>query len=287
MRFKTLMFATTALAFTLAVLPAKAQDDGMNTPSGSGSIATHFETRLSSIEDQMRGLTGKVEQVDFILRRMDMALQRMQGDFDQRLIKLESAPAPVAQAPSVAAPQATADEHEEEPVAEVAGTLGGVKMRDGKVTGAIVNPKTPALPNKPADYGLTAQELYDRAFGLLRQANYEEAEKSFKGFIDKYPKDKLIDNAKYWYAETYYVRGQFADAAVSFAEAYQQNPKGTKAPDSLLKLAMSLAGADKVPDACGTLDALKAKYPTAPATIKARAEQERARLKCKKAAASN
>ena len=80
------------------------------------------------------------------------------------------------------------------------------------------------------------------------------------------------------------MRGKYADAAVSFAEAYQENPKGNKAPDSLLKLSMSLAGADKVTDACGTLDALKSKYPNAAATIKARAEQERARLKCKKAA---
>lgn len=283
MRTKYLLTVTTALALGLMTSGAWAQDDGISTPGYGGSgAATHFETRLSSVEDQMRTLTGKVEQVDFVLRRMDQALQRMQGDYDQRLTKLESAPPPAAvAAPAAAAGHAAAEAHDEEVIPEVNGTLGGMKLRDGKVTGAVANGKAPPLPAKPADYGLTSQELYDRAFGLLRQANYDEAEKSFKVFIDKYPKDKLIDNAKYWFAETYYVRGKFADAAVAFAEAYQQNPKGTKAPDSLLKLAMALAGVEKVPDACGTLDALKAKYPTAPATIKARAEQERSRLKCK------
>ncbi|MDD5587432.1 MAG: tol-pal system protein YbgF, partial [Alphaproteobacteria bacterium] len=168
------------------------------------------------------------------------------------------------------------------PETSVKGTLGALKLQGEKVTGAVKSPKAPALPDTPADYGLTAQEQYDRAFSLLRQANYEGAEKAFKGFIDKNPQDKLLDNAKYWYAETFYVRAKFSDAAVAFGDAYQQNPKGTKAPDSLLKLALSLAALDKAQDACTTLSELKSKYPNAPSTVRTRAEQERMRLKCGK-----
>lgn len=283
MRLKRFLTATSALVFVFAAASASAQDDSMTTPGYGGGAGTHLETRLSAVEDQIRTLTGKVEQVDFMLRRMDMAVQRMQGDTEQRLTKLETAPAPTAPAAashSVESPNPTDDEA----VIEANGSLGGMKVRDGKVTGATTSgSKTPPLPaQKNADANLSSQDLYDKSFNLLRQTDYDGAERSFKTFIDKYPKDKLIDNAKYWYAETYYVRGKFGDAAVAFAEAYQQNPKGTKAPDSLLKLAMALAGADKVKDACGTLDALKAKYPQASASIKARADQERARMKCGK-----
>jgi TolA-binding protein len=77
-----------------------------------------------------------------------------------------------------------------------------------------------------------------------------------------------------------YVRGKFDESAVAFADAYQQNPKGTKAPDSLLKLGLSLSALNKIPDACVTLTELKNKYPTAASTIKTRAADERARLKC-------
>src|SRR5262249_49674800 len=112
------------------------------------------------------------------------------------------------------------------------------------------------------------------ALTLLQQANYGEAEIAFKTFIDKNPKDKLVDNAKYWYGETLYVRARFDESAVAFADAYQQNPQGTKASDSLLKLAMSLAALNKTPDACVTLNELKSKYPNAPATVKARAADE-------------
>ncbi|NTU77593.1 MAG: tol-pal system protein YbgF, partial [Alphaproteobacteria bacterium] len=217
---------------------------------------------------------------------------RMQTDYEARLAKLETAPPSAAAhaptqtamppaAPTARSPTAAAAAAEEEEAAPE-GTLGALKVQGGKVTGGVINPKSPALPATPEDYGLTPQEQYDRAFGLLRQANYEEAEKAFKSFIDKNPKDKLLDNAKYWYAETFYVRGKFSDATATFADAYQQNPKGTKAPDSLLKLALALAQIDKKQDACVTLSELRNKYPTAPATIRARADQERARLKCAK-----
>ena len=289
---KRLLLASTALSLSLlfaASSVTQAQEAYSNNPNAN------TEVRLSAVEDQLRALTGKVEQFDFIARRMDQALQRMQADYDARLMKLETsqvqAQAMAQQQPVVPQQHATAQAaptHETEEDSDAAvqqpavtGSLGGMKVRGDKVTAATVNPKQPPLPKTPEDYGLTPQEQYDKAFGLLRQANYDDAERAFKSFIDKHGNDKMIDNAKYWYAETYYVRGKFNDSAIAFADAFQQNPKGTKAPDSLLKLAMSLGAMDKTADACGALDALKAKYPNAPATIKARADQERSRMKCK------
>lgn len=246
------------------------------------AATTNMEMRLSAIEDQMRIQTGRFEQLDYALRRLDQALQRLQSDYDVRLAKLESAPAPtLAPKPQETASPMKEEEQTEESDEVVAGTLGSMKMRGGKVTGAVSNPKTPSLPDKPDDYGLTPQEQYDRAFMLLRQADYDKAEKAFGSFIEKNPKDKLTENAQYWHAETFYVRKQYGDAAIAFAKAYERNPQGSKAPDSLLKLAMSLAAVDKTEDACHTLEALKTKYPKAPTTIRARVEQERVRLKCK------
>lgn len=277
-------------ALLLFATPALAQN-------GTAGMGVHLETRLASVEDQIRALTGKVEQLDYAIRQMDLRLQRLQVDYEARLQKLETAPPPAAAAtmprpapeptpmsaptPAKAAPETESGEPAH-PDSAVSGTLGALKMKGEKVTGAVSNPKAPALPSTPEGYGLSAQEQYDRAFGLLRQANYEEAEKAFKSFIAKNPQDKLMDSAKYWYAETFYVRGKFNDAAVAFADAFQQNPKGTKAPDSLFKLGMALAALDKKQDACTTLGELKSKYPSAPASLRTRADQERQKLKCGK-----
>lgn len=253
------------------------------TAHAQQGVGANFETRLSGIEDEFRALNGQVEQLNYAIRRMDQAVQRMQTDYDSRLTKLETNVANLTTAAQAAPPTPPA-------VAAVAGEinnppLASVKVQDGKVAGTTVaNNGTPPLPEtgNAADGGktLAPQDQYDRAFNYLRQANYDDAEKAFKAFIAANPKDKLIDNAKYWYAETLYVRGRFAEAAVGFADAFQQNPQGTKAPDSLLKLAMSLGAANKVDDACTALAELKAKYPNASPTIKTRAGEERTKLKC-------
>ncbi len=297
MRQRTLL-ASALSCFVLVGMvnaaPLVAQDYDYNGGYSGGGGTSHaasvnFETRLSAVEDQLRTLTGKLEQIEFAVRRMDQAQGRAGSDNDMRLQKLEqqmqnvtaqiAAPNFQAGGRGAAAsdvPNAGGSSDDE----DVTGTLGALKMRGGSVTGGVNKQKTPALPATSSDYGLSSQEQYDKAFGYLRAASYDDAEKAFKAFIDKNPKDKLIDNAKYWYAETFYVRGKFGDSAVSFAEAYEANPKGAKAPDALLKLAMSLGSLNKTDDACATLVALKTKFPNAPKTISARAEQEKARLKC-------
>jgi len=263
-------FSVLTLAAVMAAAPARAQQNG-----GTGG---NYETRLSDIEDEMRALNGRVEQLEFAIRRLDQTLQRMQGDTDGRLQRLEAA-ATAQQQPAqpVVPPNSTEPPQNME---NPNGTLGGLKLQNGKIVGGEVNPQAPPLPQTPPDYGLTPQEQYDAAFALLRQADYDGAEKAFKNFIDKNPKEKLLSNAKYWYGETLYVRGKLDEAAVAFADAWQQDPQGAKAPDSLLKLAMSLAAIDKVPDACTALGELKTKYPSASPTIRSRANEESGKLKC-------
>ena len=275
-----------ALALTafLVASPVFAQDE----PPPSSAGATYTETRLSALEEQMRALNGRVEQIEYAAHRLDQTLQRMQSDNDARFTRLEAAQAAAAAAPPpqpvplpITTPaQQTAPQQPQQPAVDPTGTLGALKMQNGKITGGTINPQSTPLPQVPADYGLTPDEQYERAFALMRQADYPDAEQAFKNFIDANPKDKLLDNAKYWYGETLYVRARFDEAAVAFADAYQQNPQGGKAPDSLLKLAMSLGALNKTPDACVTLHELKAKYPNAPAALKTRAEDERTRLKC-------
>jgi len=232
---------------------------------------TNFEMRLSAIEEQMRGLTGKVEQVDYMLRRIDNVLKRMQEDYDIRFSELEKDKRKSASIPLKA-------QTNQKPIV---GTLGNVKINGNKVTGGAISPNAPVLPDKPADYGLTPQEQYDRAFDLLRQADYKSASGAFKKFFDKNKKHKLASNAKYWYGETFYVRGKYGKAAIAFAEAYQHDNKGPKAPDSLLKLSMSLGALNKKADACKALLALKIKFPKANKSIRKRSKREMRRLKCK------
>jgi tol-pal system protein YbgF len=295
-RLKNLLLTTTFAA--LVALPpafATAEEGSAYTqpvPALGNGAASVFESRISDLENQLRGITGKLEQVEFTNRQLRQQLERQQSDSDMRIKSLEQRFETQANiAASMEASDASEIVDNGTPPTGVASinnfnTAPQAQPRGNNVislNNARQNPPEASAPASNPNDG-TSQEQYDRAFSLLRQANYDDAEAAFKAFIANNPNDKLIDNAKYWLAETYYVRGNHQEAAVAFAESYQAAPSGTKAPDSLLKLAMSLAGMNNAKDACVALNELKNKFPNASASVKSRAEQESKQQKCGQAA---
>ena len=119
-----------------------------------------------------------------------------------------------------------------------------------------------------------------RAFALLRRADYVGAEQALQTFIAENPKDPLAGNAQYWLGETYYVRKNWKDAAIAFAEGYQKYPKSGKAPDDLLKLAMSLGNMGQKANACTALRRLERDFPQLPANVRGPATAEKQHLGC-------
>jgi len=126
----------------------------------------------------------------------------------------------------------------------------------------------------------TPKEQYDYAFDILRKADYGRAEKALRIFLEVNPDDNLAGNAQYWLGETFYVRGDFEQAAVEFLSGYQAYPNGIKAPDNLLKLGLAMAQLGQSDGACTALSRLATEYPEANDTIRRRAQTERARLSC-------
>jgi tol-pal system protein YbgF len=250
--------------------------------------AVNYEVRFSQLEDQMRGLTGQIEEIHYNLDQLKRRLDTLVSDVDQRLSSIEHGGSAAAAAPSAAAPVAQpaprslaaaprgAGANPAEPPSQ-SGTLGQLPVARDTQTAA-------AAPAAAAQAGVlpsgTPQEQYNYAFGLLRQANYPAAEQALRAFIQRYPNDQLTGNAQYWLGETYYVRKDYNNAAAVFAEGYQKYPKGGKAADNLMKLGMALGQLGQKADACRAFARLDRDFPTAPAAIKDRAGDEKKRLGC-------
>ena len=127
----------------------------------------------------------------------------------------------------------------------------------------------------------SASAQYDSAFGLLRKANYPAAEEALRSFIQQHPNDPLAGNAQYWLGESFYARGKYAEAAAAFADGYRARyPRGSKAPDGLLKLGMSLSRANQKHNACIALMQLDHDFPHQANAVKDRAAQEKKKLGC-------
>lgn len=127
---------------------------------------------------------------------------------------------------------------------------------------------------------MSPEGAYNKAYTLLKTAKFDQAEQALDSFIKTYPDHALAENARYWLGETYYVRGDFERAALTFADGYRSYPSGAKAPDNLLKLARSLAELGDNDNACATLQTLSQKFPGARPAIEQSASATRSRLGC-------
>ena len=249
------------------------------------TVAARLHTRLDELEAQLRSLTGQIEEANFRATQVTSRLDKLVGDVDFRLQQLEqrmqlsggAAGAPAATAPtSLDAGGAQFSSAQPRTIGEVSqADVDALRQEKVEQSAALTAPRgAGSLP------GGTVQADYDYAFGLLRQANYGEAEQALKAFLDRHPNDPLAGNAMYWLGETYYVRADYQRAAVTFAQGFQTYPDSQKAADNLLKLGMSLAQLNKKEDACGTFSEVAKRYPNAAANILQRAKRERERLGC-------
>ncbi|MEQ8354680.1 MAG: tol-pal system protein YbgF [Kiloniellaceae bacterium] len=274
---------------------------------GSGVTTTQaarIQLQLDQFEAQLRQLTGRIEDMNFQVQNVSSRLDKLVADVDLRLRNLEQGGLPPMSGAEtsggqfagqpMADAQAGSTPSVAPPSSATPGTLGSISETDlntfqrqqaaaAAAQGAQASSggQTAAAPPAAAVLpGSTPQEQYDYAFGLLRQANYAGAQEAFAAFLQQNPAHGLSGNAKYWLGETYYVRGNYQQAAVTFAEGFEAYPDNSKAPDNLLKLGMSLASLGSTQDACGTFDVLLSRYGDAPATILSRAQRESQRLGC-------
>ncbi|MGF7162201.1 tol-pal system protein YbgF [Rhodoligotrophos appendicifer] len=122
-------------------------------------------------------------------------------------------------------------------------------------------------------------QLYETAYASYAGKDYAAAEQGFRTFLTQYGKNPLAGNAQYWLGETYYAQGDFKQAAGEFLKGYQSYKKGRKAPDSLLKLAMTLNKLGQKEQACAAFDQVSRAFPSSKDAIR-RATQESKKAGC-------
>ena len=143
-------------------------------------------------------------------------------------------------------------------------------------------PPRSSQPSAPvtASTGGTARALFDQAYGALNRREYSAAETYFQQFLDEYPSDPLAGSAQYWLGETAFVSGEYKSAADRFLKTFTNYPTNERAPEALLKLAISLRRLGNNTDACATFAELGRRYPQAPKTVQQRADAEKKRANC-------
>lgn len=259
----------------IARTPADANQPLTADPYAGAGNPAQLEVRFSAIENQIRELRGKIEETEFQNRKTAEAMEKLQRDVEFRLNEMANQRTGVATI-------TTAINNEEPVVKTVTASNNATPPTSTTAGDGTLRPPEPTSANTTdTENFATPREHYTYAFRLLNQTKYEEAAKAFDSFTKKYPKDPLIGNAYYWQGETFYIRRDYVSAADSFRQGFETAPEGPKAPDNLLKLAMSLDALQRTKEACVVLEQISAKYKQAATKITEKATKEQKRMGCK------
>ncbi|BBE74060.1 tol-pal system protein YbgF [Oharaeibacter diazotrophicus] len=364
-----------------ADVPGGSAADGRIVLAQSSADVAQQSMRIDRLEDQMRQLNGRIDEMTYSLQQIQQLLQRMQEDNEFRFQELEKGGKPRKKSEAPAAPGtgdfAAADLGTGTPPsgdvlstgtpdvpADIAAGFsieppldGGGAPSDGSGQGWGAPPAN--LGNLPADGGFSggggapldlsaiargdlgtssqplppaglpgvsgatdpapglpppvasaplapppglatpppsdqsevrvaslgngqedARAAYDRAYGYVVSGDYATAEESLKRFLADHPRDKLAGNARFWLGETYYARGNYRDAADAFLTTYRDYPKNPKAPDSLLKLGLSLEGLGETEAACATYREVEKKFPGASGALLGKVSAQKSKAGC-------
>lgn len=243
---------------------------------GAGGLGASDAARLEGMETQIRALTSEVQRLTNQVRSLSAGGDRGDAGGLRPSYAERAAPPPsTTNIPSAFGSTTVTESGGSDPI----GSLIDARPQAGSSQFGSAGTQVAALP--PADSNANAKQEYETAYGHLLRQDYGAAEAAFQDFLKAYPNDQLAGNAQYWLGETHFVRGNYKSAASAFLKGYQTYAKSNKAPDSLLKLAMSLERLGQKDAACSSFGELVSKFPEAPGHVKEKAASEQRRLKCR------
>jgi tol-pal system protein YbgF len=248
--------------------------------------AADLVVRTGRLENQVRQLSGQLEQVQFENRQLKDQLRKFQEDVEVRFSEQRggSRPPAASQPPAMAPPVKRSDgvPSGAKSSPSIAGLIA--EEQDGPTPldlNSVGKANPPKTSTSIAATGTgDARADYEAAYAYLLQKQYEQAEMGFRQFIQSHPRARLAPDAAYWLGETYFQRNRHREGAEQFLKVTTDHASAAKAPDAMLRLGQSLSALGAKEQACSTFAELGRKYPQASPGVRQGSEREMTRNKC-------
>ena len=253
---------------------------GSGKTQASGSLEgalTRQLVKITELEEQMQKLTASHEEVMFSFEQLNERTNKTQKDNELRLSDLETGD--VKQVTKKTKPK-------QFPGTDKPQNLGNmvVQKEPEQQQTSSINPASVVKIEEPEVKEVlpkkSPEEQYKFATSLIKVGDYDQAELALREFVKKNSKHKLAGNAQYWYAETFYIRQLYHDAAAAYLDGYQKYPQSSKGPQNLLKLGVTLSELGEKDQGCQMLNGIKKQYPKAKQSVIQKAKYEKKKYKC-------
>lgn len=235
-------------------------------PGGAVAGGSALE-RLDNIESELQRLTSQTEELQHRINVVVTDGTNRVGDLEFRLCELE-------QGCDLGSLGQTATlGGGEMPAVRGGGTSGsfgggtGGGAGGGLINDGMANLPAPGNGGAGASAGnapqlaMSEQADFDRAKAALDSGSFRSAADEFATFAETYPGGPLTGPAHFWRGEALTALGDTAPAARAYLESFSGDPEGSKAPNALYMLGVSLGQLGQTNEACVTLGEVQARFP--------------------------
>ena len=182
------------------------------------SLNIRMDRQVGGIESTitMEGLAERMSEVEFAMEnQLQVDLPKVREERTAALAA-PTAPAAPAQTPGGAPAEA----------------MGA----DGEVAPVVV--PAPATITPPADTD-PAKALYDKAYALYKEGQFEKARSYWAEFTDTFKGHAFIPSAVFWQGQSYYKLKDYARAVILYEDVIEKYQKSSKYKAALLKAGYS------------------------------------------------
>ncbi len=224
---------------------------------GTSDITAQLLVRVSALEDQLRSMHGRLEELASAQQRDHDELSKQIGDLAFKLNPAGSAPAP-------GAPQSD--------------TSGAAPADTGPAAGMDLSTKAPPPPPPPPAH-VTAEVALKQGNAALARRDYPAAEAAARTVLAM-PRGPHAADAQYLLARALNGQHQYKASAASFFAVYKASPRAPRGAEGLLGVANAMLGLEDTRDACEALAKFNAEFPHADSVLRAAATSIRKRGHC-------
>jgi tol-pal system protein YbgF len=217
----------------------------LSTTGASGELQVDGSTldRVGAIEEELKRLTAKTEELEFRIDRVVSDGTNRLGDLEFRLCELTKE-CDISKIPENA-------------------TLGGGDVPASGGTGL------PAADDTLPQMAEAEEADFKAAEAALEAGEYASAADQFAQFRSNYPGSPLSDRAGLERGRALEAAGNLRDAGRAYLNLFSENNTGPLAAEALSRLGIVLGKLGKVEDACVTLGEVGVRFPQSDAALEA------------------
>lgn len=238
------------------------------TGRAGGEVSGALLERVGRMEEEVRRMRGRLDELDNANRQQAQALEKLQGDIDFRLQQMEGGGGARPLAPRPGAP-VTAPPPIAPPPIGLAPSLP-----------PIAGPAPIAGP-PPSNAPRTPERAIADGQAALARGDFAAAETAAREALRSRGIGPRQTDAQMLLADSLSGKRDFAGAALAFNEAYTRNRTSPRAPEALLGLAGSFNALGNRREACDTLADLRSGFPNLRGPVADRASAMRQRIGCR------